>query len=107
MSKYTFICQETFRNNPSTRTVEFPATMLDDVVKEFEMFLKGCGFIFDGHLEIVQDDVCTNDEDDLDNVTQYIHPYNYTQKWPFPDSKITYEQGGDPAHPPSYQPNKK
>ena len=56
MSKFTFICEETYISNPSVRTVEFPAELLEDVVKEFEMFLKGCGYVFDGHLDLVDDE---------------------------------------------------
>jgi len=39
----------------ATRTVEFSGETLSDIVGEFEMFLKGCGFHFEGHLELVRD----------------------------------------------------
>jgi hypothetical protein len=56
MSKFTFICEETYINIPCVRTVEFPAVLLEDIVKEFELFLKGCGFEIDGHLDFVNDE---------------------------------------------------
>ena len=37
-----------FSNN-----LEFDALTLDDVLGNFELFLKGAGFVFTGHLEIV------------------------------------------------------
>lgn len=36
--------------------VEFEAEVLDDVIGNFELFLKGAGFTFDGHLDIVNSD---------------------------------------------------
>jgi hypothetical protein len=56
MSKFKFICEEAeYYSAKSTRTTEFSAVLLDDVLKEFEMFLKGCGFQFDGNLVIDQE----------------------------------------------------
>jgi hypothetical protein len=60
MSKFTFICEEViFPKNDvvsSKRTVEFNAVSLLDVIAEFEMFLKGNGFVFDGVLDIITED---------------------------------------------------
>ena len=51
MSKFTFICQDEpmpwSSGITSKKTVEFNGDSLSDVVSEFEMFLKGCGFIFE------------------------------------------------------------
>jgi hypothetical protein len=59
MSKFKFVCEEDaplFNSSPSSvRTVEFSAVQLDDIVEEFEMFLKGCGFHFDGRLDFVEE----------------------------------------------------
>ena len=59
MSKFTFICEEEampFADSVSSRrTVEFKADSISDIVSEFEMFLKGCGFNFDGRLDLVQE----------------------------------------------------
>lgn len=57
MSKYTFICEE--ESTPystaisSKRTFEFRADSLNDVLEEFESFLRGSGFVFKGVLDIV------------------------------------------------------
>jgi hypothetical protein len=107
---------------------EFNADYLQDILVKFQDFLKGSGFVFEGQLDIVND-FDENHEiicDDLDDVNQFFdkareaskrldadyglddftaEPLNEpTLVWPFPDSKETYKQGGDPAHPPSYQP---
>ena len=60
--KYTFISKEgpglVFGSGTETeRTVTFNAHQLDTILEEFELFLKGCGFEFDGHLDIISDDV--------------------------------------------------
>lgn len=60
MSKFTFVCQEESKpwlsSAQTKRTVEFNADVLDDIVFEFEQFLRGCGFYFDGHLELVEEE---------------------------------------------------
>jgi hypothetical protein len=102
----------------SKRKIEFEAESLGSILEQFEMFLRGCGYVFEGHIDIV-DDFAENtettefvDEDDLDDVNQFFDKARSASKkldepvFPFADSKEIYEQGGDPAHPPSYQPNK-
>lgn len=60
MSKFTFICEE--EPMPfggiiaSKKTVEFNGESLPDIVAEFETFLKGCGFNFEGTLDLVNED---------------------------------------------------
>jgi len=77
MSKFTFICEDDpmpFADAIVTKkTFEFNAEQLDSVIGEFETFLKGCGFNFDGHLEIVSEmeykpDYNQDDLDDLDSI---------------------------------------
>jgi hypothetical protein len=100
----------------SKRKIEFEAESLGSILEQFEMFLRGCGYVFEGHIDIV-DDFAENtettefvDEDDLDDVNQFFDRARAASKkldepvFPFADSKEIYEQGGDPAHPPSYQP---
>ena len=64
----------------SKRKVEFSADSLDDVLVEFEMFLKGCGYCFDGHLDFVQDEIFETDEDNLDDVDQFFGKARETAK---------------------------
>ncbi len=63
MSKFIFVCQEEsmpFVNSiESKRTVEFNADGLHDIITEFENFLRGCGFHFEGQLDFVYEDSWT------------------------------------------------
>lgn len=60
MSNYTFICEE--ESTPYStaiswkRTVEFRADSLNDVLEQFESFLRGSGFVFKGVLDIVDNE---------------------------------------------------
>ena len=75
MSKFTFICEDEpspFGDTIVTkRTFEFEASHLDGIIGEFENFLRGSGFYFDGHLELVNSTTNTQspfEEDDLDDL---------------------------------------
>jgi len=46
-----------FEDNQSITTMECNATELPEVVSHFEDFLRGCGFIVDGHLGIMEDKI--------------------------------------------------
>ena len=52
MSKFTF----THTLDDLKITHEFEAIHVNKVVENFEDFLRGCGFVFDGNLEIVEQD---------------------------------------------------
>ena len=72
MSKFTFIKQPEDDNwleeGDSKLTTEFSAVTLDRVLEEFELFLKGSGFVFNGHLDFVQDK--SSFDDDLDDIEE-------------------------------------
>ena len=58
MSKFTFICEEsneilTDSTNNHKNKYEFTGEYLPDILKEFEYFLRGCSYYFDGELEFV------------------------------------------------------
>jgi hypothetical protein len=40
----------------SSNNIQFEEVYLDDIIQNFESFLKGCGFHFKGNLQIVNDD---------------------------------------------------
>jgi hypothetical protein len=40
----------------SSNNVQFEEVYLDDIIQNFESFLKGCGFHFNGQLQIVSED---------------------------------------------------
>jgi hypothetical protein len=78
MSKFTFICEDEpmpFADAIVTKkTFEFNADHLNSVVGEFETFLRGCGFHFEGNLEFVNPPkiFLPETEDDLDMYTESI-----------------------------------
>ncbi len=43
-------------HDKTTVIIRVDAVTLDDLVEAFEEFLKGCGFIFDGTLDIVEEE---------------------------------------------------
>lgn len=59
MPKFTFICEDDpmpFSEGVVTkRTIEFDAVHLNDVVGEFEMFLRGAGFNPQGVLDFIDE----------------------------------------------------
>ena len=57
-SKITFSCNHyasLYKDAPLTKTYNMTVdgSSLMEVIEDFEMFLKGCGFVFDGYLDIV------------------------------------------------------
>jgi hypothetical protein len=54
MTEYNFEAYDP--NDKSTTTKEFATVSLDTILKEFQYFLKGVGFEFDGNIGIVQDE---------------------------------------------------
>lgn len=43
--------------NPGTKiNMVFEGETLDDILEEFSMFLRGCGFVIDGKLDVVPHD---------------------------------------------------
>ena len=76
MSRYTFKCENFDYSNPfnpneriaSTMTQEFRADDLTTVLENFEMFLRGSGFYFEGRLDIVNDEWSEIPEDEDDTV---------------------------------------
>jgi len=63
MSKFTLICDDsdTFFLTDSKTTKEFSAESLDEVLENVTQFLRGSGFVFDGKLEVVQDELVSLD----------------------------------------------
>ena len=75
MAKFTLIREDSTYYNNSKSTSEFSAVTLENVIEEFEMFLKGCGFVFDGHLGVVQEyyDTYTDVNKDINDYHIYEH----------------------------------
>jgi hypothetical protein len=74
MARYTFTCENFDYSNPfdtkerlaSTLTQEFRADELTTVIENFEMFLRGAGFHFNGQLDIVNVDEWNEDSDGIE-----------------------------------------
>ena len=75
MSKFTFICEEEpmpFADVVTTkRTFEFNAVSLNDIIQEFEYFLKGAGFYINGTLEVVPEEDYSDPHIDTSNVDMF------------------------------------
>ena len=94
MAKYTFICEQ--ESTPystaieSKRTVEFRADGLSDVLDEFESFLRGSGFFFQGQLDIIDDSEYEDTEPDWNAPREKIN-FDFSEipqnSWPFGDLK--------------------
>lgn len=98
MSKFTFVCQEEpmpFSDSVSSkRTVEFNADALFDVITEFENFLRGCGFAFQGQLDFVKHDWESDDipewhteEFDTSQQKEFDFSVFPQNNWPFGNLK--------------------
>lgn len=93
MSKYTFTCEYTdISGQPdgSKITIEVQEDTLMSVVEAFERFLKGAGFIFDGYLQIVDEEeypAGTYQEDEEETTTNNT----YRTTWPFAKSVELYD----------------
>lgn len=55
---YRFIKQRDPANKFDVSVIEHSvdAVSIPDLLEAFEAFLKGCGFVFDGHIDIVEEE---------------------------------------------------
>lgn len=94
MAKYTFICEEEY-GTPAKRTVEFEADSLNDILNEFEMFLRGSGFYFRGTLDVVNDSDYEDTESDW-NIPREDVQFDFSEipqnNWPFGKVKPQEEE---------------
>jgi hypothetical protein len=83
MSKFTFIQEFQGFGSPKN-TMEFEVDQLEDILTYFTDFLRGCGYHFDGHLEIAETyptSTCNSEtydesgqKEDLDNLESIFTP---------------------------------
>ena len=67
--KYTLTCQEgDFKN-----TLEFNEDFLPSVLEHMQLFLKGCGFHFDGTLDIINEET--------DELYSDTHDFRHVDEW--------------------------
>lgn len=99
MSKFTFVCQEEPMPFASTidtkRTVEFNADSLDQILNEFEHFLRGCGFFFQGQLDFIDDEKYEHDDYDESEETNFNFDSIPKNNWPFGNLKPQDENVSD------------
>jgi len=71
--KYTLTCTD----GNFTNTVEFEQDFLLHVLENMQLFLKGCGFIFDGTLDIINEETeeLYSETHDFNNTTWAVSPH--------------------------------
>lgn len=73
--KYYFVYKETDlsgKETGKTITHQFNASVLSEMLENFEDFLKGCGYCFDGVVDITNnDDDCTSDSSENEHSDYY------------------------------------
>ena len=78
MSKFTFIKENGTYCTNSKQTVEFSTVSLEEVLNQFETFLRGAGFVFEGKVNIYDEFEeldCKQSNYDFNNLPQ--------NNWPF------------------------
>ena len=82
MPKFTFTCEH---DSNHKSTMEYEAEFLQDVVSEFELFLRGCGYYFSGNLDFVEEQVTKEGFD----INDYQGDTTETAEvgWPFPSTR--------------------
>lgn len=59
--KTTIMTEFSYPGQPNTKIVmETDGVVLEDLLQSFEDHLRGCGFLVDGHLELVEDEEIEN-----------------------------------------------
>lgn len=86
MAKFTFICEDELSAVEAKRTVEFNSGSLDQVLEEFEHFLRGSGFYFQGQLDFIDDSEYEDTEPDWIVPREKIN-FDFSEipqnNWPF------------------------
>ena len=61
MPKFTFICEHETPFKPGVSvakiTYESNREVLDEVIEDFQDFIRGCGYYFDGSLQVVDEEL--------------------------------------------------
>jgi hypothetical protein len=79
MARYTFTCEHFSYNDfgdenniASKHTTEFRADTLETMIENFEMFLRGSGFVFDGVIDVVPMEDSNDCEEDLRAIDEFV-----------------------------------
>lgn len=65
---------------PSETTVELTTDGLDNILQHFEQFLRGCGFHFEGTLDIIPPEEYNSNEEDVEHSSHY---FDFDRNKPF------------------------
>lgn len=87
MSKYTFICEHTDlygKVDGNKITHEVTQESLMSVIESFEQFLRGVGFYFDGHLDVVEPFPPEEPLEEIEEEHEWTQTLRNDSEWPFP-----------------------
>jgi hypothetical protein len=91
MPKFTFKCEHERLQTDEVEianTLEFRGETLEEVLENFELFLKGSGYIFDGQLDFVKEDDFEMRDDYSEEFEKHGISINAppldSAAWPFP-----------------------
>jgi hypothetical protein len=73
--KFTLLCEH---DDGTKITYEFNNIMLSDTLDNMQNFLKGCGFVFDGVLDIVNED---GEQQPHDLIVEFPESHNKSYKF--------------------------
>ena len=83
----------------SKRKIEFEADSLSHILEQFEMFLRGCGYIFEGQIDIINDFENTAAEIAIEKEFDYVicgHIHQAEKKvYTNEKGSVTYLNSGD------------
>ena len=61
MPKFTFICEHETPFKPGVSvakiTYQSDREVLDEVIEDFQDFIRGCGYYFEGNLQVVENEI--------------------------------------------------
>lgn len=75
MSKFTLICEHD-TSEMIKNSYEFNSDFLPDVLMNIENFLRGCGFVFEGQLDIINEDAEDAEEVETEEKENSIYYYD-------------------------------
>ena len=89
--KYIFKQIDNISGRCAETTVEFSADALSDVVNQFEMFIRGCGFYPPGNLEFVDEEEYYGEPEEEHEWTKTIRGES-EWSWPFSPKPLSPKQ---------------
>lgn len=94
--KYIFKQIDNISGRCAETTVEFSADTLSDILEQFEMFLRGSGFLPDGTLDFIPDEEYYG-EPEQEMEEEPVHPWTQTLRddaeWPFSNKQPSIYDG--------------